>query len=1194
MTRAFRASLCSSLWQWCLPVMACLSATASAQEPAAKNTNRPRLVAQLGHSGSVTSVAYSPDGKFILTGGYDETARLWDAATGKELRRFEAYFGAVNSVAYSPDGNTILTGSADARLWDAATGEELRRFPGYFGVSSVAYSPDGKFILTGNFGDSTARQWDAATGKELRRFEGHLARVFSVEYSPDGKSILTGSADKTARIWDASTGKELRRFEGHSNSVNSVAYSLDGKSILTGSADKTARIWDAFTGKELRRFKGHSNSVKSVAYSPDGKSILTGSGAQTAQLWDAETATELRRFSRHSYGDYSVAYSPDGKFVLTGGGDQTVRLWDAATGNEQRRFEGRSSRVDSVAYSPNGKSILTTGSDQIARLWDTTTGRERSRLEGHSGAIISDAYSQDGKFILTGSQDLTARLWDAATGKEVRRFGHSRWVGTVVYSPDGKYILTGSKDGTARIWDAATGKELRRFEGHSGMVHVAYSPDGKSILIGSGEKTVRLWDAATGKEMRRFEHSFSVYGARYSPDGKFILTSGKDNTAQLLDAATGKEVRRFEGHSSLVGSVTYSPSGKFILTGSYDGTARLWDAATGKELRRFKGHTNCVNVAYSPDERFILTGCPNSKTRVWDAATGHELCSLISFKDGSWAVTDPAGRFDGSNDGDVEGLHWVVGNEPIDLVQLKERYYEPGLLAKVLGFNKEPLRKVDAFVDPKLQPEVRLTAPTAERPKLIIRLTNRGGGIGRVVVKLNGKEMTADARGPAHDANAARLEIPFDFRRQPSLMPGKPNVIEVSAFNAEGYLSSRGARLVYEAPGESDRAPPELWAIVAGVSDYRGDAIDLKFAAKDADDFARALTVGGRRLFGTARVRLTLLTTGTQEAASQPTRARLIESLTAARQARPDDLLVVYLAGHGVNHGGQDGDFYFLTAEARSADLADPEVRAQTALSSRELTELIKQIPAAKRQVLILDTCASGRLVEKLTEKRDVPSSQIRALDRLKSRTGLHVLAGCASDSVSYEASRYGQGLLTYSLLLGMRGGALRDDEYLDVVPWFQFAADRVPELAKDIGGIQRPIISSPKGSSFDIGRLVGEDKAAIPLQAVRPLILRSNFQDDEELDDVLALAKQVDAAFRDAEARGPEAPLVFVDAKECPDALRVVGRYRREGRRVTVDVRLLDGKRKPLQFSVTESETKVSLLAEKIAAETLKTMESR
>jgi hypothetical protein len=382
-------------------------------------------------------------------------------------------------------------------------------------------------------------------------------------------------------------------------------------------------------------------------------------------------------------------------------------------------------------------------------------------------------------------------------------------------------------------------------------------------------------------------------------------------------------------------------------------------------------------------------------------------------------------------------------------------------------------------------------------------------------------------------------------------------------------------KVPYTPSGKAEEEPPELWAVVVGVADYAGDGIDLRYSAKDAEDFATALKLAAERLFGEERVHLTVLT-------ERPTRAGLLEALEAVKEAKPKDLLVLYLAGHGVNWGGQDGDFHYLTAEARTADLTDPAVREQVSLSSRELTERIKVLPPLK-QVLILDTCAAGKLVEKLTEVRNVPASQVRALDRLKDRTGLHVLAGCASDRVSYEATRYGQGLLTHSLLMAMKGAALKEEEFVDVSTLFGFAADRVPQLARDIGGIQRPVIASPKGVSFYIGRLIGEDKEKIPLQTMRPLFLRSNFQDEDAIEDVLGLAKRVDALLTEASARGREAPLVFVDAREYPEAYRLAGRYRVEGEQAVVDVRIRRGSEEVGRFSV---EGEPDALAGRIVAE--------
>jgi hypothetical protein len=355
-----------------------------------------------------------------------------------------------------------------------------------------------------------------------------------------------------------------------------------------------------------------------------------------------------------------------------------------------------------------------------------------------------------------------------------------------------------------------------------------------------------------------------------------------------------------------------------------------------------------------------------------------------------------------------------------------------------------------------------------------------------------------------------------------------------------------------------------LWGVLAGVSEYRGEGIRLKYAAKDAEDFAAALALAGERLLGRDRVHLAVLTTARSDPAARPTRANLARAFEEARAAEAQDLLVVYLAGHGVVQAGKDGggDFHFLAEDARTADLSDPAVRAETSISSRELTDWLNQIPANKH-LLVFDACASGKAIEKMTEKRSAEgdSERIRALELLKDRTGTFLLAGCAADRVSYEATRYGQGLLTYSLLLGMRGGALRNGEFVDAQRLLDFAQETVPTLARDLGGVQQPQKAMPRGGgSFDLGRLLAEDLPRIPVRAARPLFLRSNFQDAKRYVDVLGLARLVDRALDQVAARGGQGSLVFVDAAEMPDAYQIGGRYSVADGRVLLDFSLLRG----------------------------------
>ena len=456
-----------------------------------------------GHTSEVSSVSWSPDGKLILTGSGDNTAKVWNAEKGQELLTLKGHTLPVRSVSWSPDGKRILTGSEDttAKVWDVATGQELLTLKGHTSeVSSAAWSPDGKRILTGSY-DKTGKVWDAGEGQELLALEGHMGSLFSVSWSPDGKRILTGSEDKTAKVWDVATGQEVMTLTGHTLQVSSVSWSPDGKRILTGSYDKTAKTWDAATGQELVAFKGHVGSLFSAAWSPDGKRILSGSYDNTAKVWDAEMGQELLALKGHMHFVLSAAWSPDGKRILTGSQDKTTKVWDADKGQDVLTLKGHMNWVFSAAWSPDGKRIVTGNADKTAKVWDAATGQEVLTLKGHMNWVSSVSWSPDGKRILTGSEDKSAKVWDAETGQEVLIVnGHIAGVMSVSWSPDGTRIVTGSEDTTAKVWDVATGQEVLALKGHTSWVSgVSWSPDGKRILTGSADLTAKVWDAADGR-----------------------------------------------------------------------------------------------------------------------------------------------------------------------------------------------------------------------------------------------------------------------------------------------------------------------------------------------------------------------------------------------------------------------------------------------------------------------------------------------------------------------------------------------------------------------------------------------------------------------------------------------------------------------------------------------------------------------
>ncbi|QRV84768.1 Notchless protein [Ceratobasidium sp. AG-Ba] len=584
----------------------------------------PKPEATIDAGSAVLSTGYSNNGAYVVSGSYDNTVRIWDARTGKQVGQpLDGHTSAVWSVGYSPDGAYIVSGSSDktVRIWDARTGKQVGQpLDGHTSaVWSVGYSPDGAYIVSGS-SDNTVRIWDARTGKQVGQpLDGHTSAVRSVGYSPDGAYIVSGSEDNTVRIWDARTGKQVGQpLDGHTSAVYSVVYSPDGAYIVSGSSDNTVRIWDARTGKQVAQsLDGHTSGVYSVVYSPDGAYIVSGSSDNTVRIWDARTGKQPSQLG---------GILADGAYIVSGSWDKTVRIWDARTGKQVgQSLDSHTSAVLSTGYSNNGAYVVSGSDDNTVRIWDARTGKQVGQsLDGHTSAVWSVGYSPDGAYIVSGSSDNTVRIWDARTGKQVAQSldGHTSGVYSVVYSPDGAYIVSGSSDNTVRIWDARTGKQVgQSLDGHTSPVNsVGYSPDGAYIVSGSWDKTVRIWDARTGKQRR------IIYG--YSNNGAYVVSGSDDNTVRIWDARTGKQVgQSLDGHTSAVWSVGYSPDGAYIVSGSGDKTVRIWDARTGKQVGQpLDGHTSPIlSVRYSPDGAYIVSGSGDKTVRIWDARTGKQV-----------------------------------------------------------------------------------------------------------------------------------------------------------------------------------------------------------------------------------------------------------------------------------------------------------------------------------------------------------------------------------------------------------------------------------------------------------------------------------------------------------------------------------------------------------------------------------------
>jgi RNA polymerase sigma factor (sigma-70 family) len=582
------------------------------------------------HGGNVRGLVYYPDGKRLASAGQDNTLRVWDAATGKELLRMRPFEGEaarhvwVLAVARSPDGrflvSTVGNGPGAVVLWDAATGREVRRFRSDSTKSeSILFTPDGRSVVVGD-SDGKVECFDVESGKAVREFTGDVGWVRALALARDGKTLAV--AGEGLKLFDLSSGQFLREIGGHSGTVVGLAFSPDG--AVLASASQFLVLTETTTGRQLNKPAGAASGP--VAFSPDGTVLATGSGF--VELRDPRTGEVRKQLPPVGRPPQALAFSPDGMTLAAGGWDGTVDQFDVATGQRKGAVAGHRGEISAVAVSRDGRLVASGGESDGVIVWDAATGQVRHRLAGRSGQngrIDEIAFAADDRSVRAGGWDYTVREWNLDTGKLQRE---KRFEGVGFrFAPDGRTVAHG-KGPKVVVSDLSTGKPLHKFDGAEDWVTAAYSPDGTLLACAGKEQdgTIHLWDTATGKLARSVKgQEDGPRAVAFSPDGRLLATGGgyrrvsvPESVVHLWDVATGKEVGQCRGRLGSVTAVAFAPDGR-TLAASGGGGVALYEVATGSERRQFAGHTGIVwSIAFDPHGRWMVTGCSDKTVLQWD------------------------------------------------------------------------------------------------------------------------------------------------------------------------------------------------------------------------------------------------------------------------------------------------------------------------------------------------------------------------------------------------------------------------------------------------------------------------------------------------------------------------------------------------------------------------------------------------
>lgn len=598
---------------------------------------------------ALRAVAFSPDGRWVATGGHDNVVRLLDAGTGKVARTLAGHTDRVNGLAFSPDGRLLASAGADRtiRLWNPETGAAVRSLAGHTDkVRHVAFSPDGR-TLASTSEDRSVRLWDPATGRPGQVLAGHTAASWALAWSPSGDRLASGGSDHTIRLWNPATGAPAGVLQGHTDEVWALAFSPDGRTLFSGSLDSLVKAWDVASGMERRTYS-EGTPVLGLAVSPDGSALAIASytldgrrlGSGTVRLRSARSGLSHSLLTGAQGTMMGLAFSPRGETLAGAGGYESaddnrpgeVLTWAvAALPQEMARLDrtprlgvqsGHRGEAAAVAYSPDG-TLIASGELRLPgpiKIWDARTGELLRTLQGQQVAIFSLAFSPDGSRLASGDGVGTVSLWDPRTGDLARRIPGSDAVRAVAFSPDGKWLAAANAAGVVRAWSAGTGAPLFQTPAGPERASLAYSPDGALLYTGSAAGRVDVLEAATGKTLRGFAaHGSPVLALRFTRDGKLLASAGQDGLVKLWDPAAGALVRALPPLKGEVRGLGFSPDGRRLATGSGSlaagvsaGEIRLWDPNSGALLKTVATGTLTVPaVAFSPDGKELAAGTGN-------------------------------------------------------------------------------------------------------------------------------------------------------------------------------------------------------------------------------------------------------------------------------------------------------------------------------------------------------------------------------------------------------------------------------------------------------------------------------------------------------------------------------------------------------------------------------------------------------
>jgi WD40 repeat protein len=1087
--------------------------------------------------------AFNADGKEVAALAYGQgvQVKFWDAASGRELRTAELSGQPllINGSPFSTDaaGHLLVTTKDEEKLklWDVTSQGKPRILSTASGTNTfVKLSPDARLFALAN--GNTVQLREIETGRELRTLnvphtlDVPMDGVYGLDWSPDGRTLATGGTDGQIRLWEVATGREARDLVGHSNPAFGVAFSPDGTRLFSG--DKT--IWETTTGRGLRALARATSSPLGTM-SQDGRWLaeLSLSNSQV-KLWDvAQGRPSFTLALSNDVIAQGAAFSPDGKVlaVFYRAGQERSQSNAQQTAQSKPQPDERQQQPGAEDMKKAQKEMLKAMKRDPQALLNAAQSNPAELMK----ILNPQLGTQPGMTTRPSNPEFQIKLWDVATGRELRALnGHAGPVKSIAFSQDGHRLISGATNGEVKIWDIESGREVNSLGAQGAnagstmmamtplnqneVKAVAFSPDGFLVAIGSKEMSSNfdpqaMISAAMAKANTRGSGGKGAQSPaeirKQTEEMMKNMTLSVKGPVRVWNVLREETVLTLEGHADGTEALAFSSDGRLLASSGGDSTIKLWDVATGRTLRTLNGLTTSANsLAFSPDSRVLVSASYDGTTRLWDVQTGEHLATLVSLYDGGeWLVVTPDGLFDGSPAAWNQIL-WRYAQDTFNVAPIEwffNEFYDPGLLSEIMS-GKRPKAPHDISQLDRRQPKVRLVpADTQAGPtenastrdlKLKIEVIEApadkehtlGSGARDLRLFRNGSLVKV-----WHDDVLRGTDGKVTLETSVPLIAGE-NRFTAYAFNRDNVKSVDAVLPINGA--DSLKRIGTTYILAVGVNNYANQQYNLKYAVADAQAFGEEFARQQTKMGTSTRVELIQLLNqdatkanilaalkrlSGEAATTLPT--GVPESLLKLKPAQPEDVVIIYYAGHGT---AQQSAFYLIPhdlgyqGERTKLDQSGLDSILAHSISDKELEQSLETVDAGEL-LFVIDACNSGQALE-AEEKRRGPMNS-KGLAQLAYEKGMYILTAAQGYQAALEAAQLGHGYLTYALVEEGLKSASADkaphDGRVYVREWLDYATERVPLM-------QETKMKETRGFGFAEGEEKSDDSTRHAVQRPR------------------------------------------------------------------------------------------------------------